>query len=90
MPDGWRPDAGVYALGAELGFNTAEVDEEMALFRDRNIGDIARDWQGRARNWMRTARKIRDRRGGTRAPARGTQAPAGPGEHHWTMPEEMS
>jgi len=89
-PEGWKPDETVYAAGAEVGLDRADVDFEVTKMFDRARGEgkSQYDWQATARNWMRNVPKFRGN-GHARDPfddPRSTlQKPAKEGEHKWKI-----
>jgi len=45
----------VLAVGEAEGLTPGEIERELAKMRDHQFHDAKRDWDGVARNWLRTA-----------------------------------
>lgn len=60
LPDDWQPNPDLIATASKLGLSAAQFDREVEKFRDYwrakpGAGGVKLDWDGTARNWMRTA-----------------------------------
>lgn len=60
LPEDWQPNHDLIATATKLGLSAAQFDREVEKFRDYwhakpGAGGVKLDWDGTARNWMRTA-----------------------------------
>ena len=60
LPEDWQPNPDLIATATKLGLSAAQFDREVEKFRDYwhakpGAGGVKLDWDGTARNWMRTA-----------------------------------
>ena len=60
LPEDWQPSPDLIVTATKLGLSAAQFDREVEKFRDYwhakpGAGGVKLDWDGTARNWMRTA-----------------------------------
>ena len=60
LPEDWQPTPDLIETATKLGLSATQFDREVAKFRDYwhakpGAGGVKLDWDGTARNWMRTA-----------------------------------